>query len=468
MAKKKIGNQKPTQSLILSTKNSDYKKAIELYERSGRKSQKWQNNLLKAILAKNKKGLWVHTKFGYSVPRRNGKNEIIAMRELYGLNEGEHINHTAHRTTTSHAAWERLLRIISQAGFKEDIDYTSLRASGRERIEFLKTGGVIEFRTRTSTGGLGEGFDLLVIDEAQEYTDDQQSALKYVVSDSKTPQTILCGTPPTPVSSGTVFTNLRKKALNGETKNVGWAEWSVEEQSDLYNKELWYLTNPSLGTILMERSIEDEIGDDEIDFNIQRLGLWIRYNQKSAISKVDWDNLIINKIPKFKGKLFVGIKYGADGTNVSMSIAVKTEDERIFIESIDCQTVRNGNFWIINFLKNADIADIVVDGQSGQKILADEMKEFKIKAPILPTVKEVIVANSMWEQGIYQNSICHNNQPSLTKVVTNCEKRLIGSGGGFGYKSQFEDNDISLMDSALLAHWICSISKPAKKQKIRY
>lgn len=468
MAKKKIGNQKPTQSLILSTKNSDYKKAIELYERSGRKSQKWQNNLLKAILAKNKKGLWVHTKFGYSVPRRNGKNEIIAMRELYGLNEGEHINHTAHRTTTSHAAWERLLRIISQAGFKEDIDYTSLRASGRERIEFLKTGGVIEFRTRTSTGGLGEGFDLLVIDEAQEYTDDQQSALKYVVSDSKNPQTILCGTPPTPVSSGTVFTNLRKKTLNGETKNTGWAEWSVEEQSDLYNKELWYLTNPSLGTILTERSIEDEIGDDEIDFNIQRLGLWIRYNQKSAISKVDWDNLIVTKTPKFKGKLFVGIKYGADGTNVSMSIAVKTEDERIFIESIDCQSIRNGNTWIINFLKKADVADIVVDGQSGQKILADEMKEFKIKAPILPTVKEVIVANSMWEQGIYQNSICHNNQPSLTKVVTNCEKRLIGSGGGFGYKSQFEDNDISLMDSALLAHWICSISKPAKKQKIRY
>lgn len=468
MTKKKIGNQKPTQSLILSTKNSDYKEAIELYERSGRKSQKWQTNLLKAILSKTKKGLWVHTKFGYSVPRRNGKNEIIAMRELYGLNKGEHINHTAHRTTTSHAAWERLLRIISQAGFKEDIDYTSLRASGREKIEFLKTGGVIEFRTRTSTGGLGEGFDLLVIDEAQEYTDDQQSALKYVVTDSQNPQTIFCGTPPTPVSSGTVFTKLRKKTLNGETKNTGWAEWSVEEQSDLYNKELWYLTNPSLGTILTERSIEDEIGDDEVDFNIQRLGLWIRYNQKSAISKVDWDNLIVNKIPKFKGKLFAGIKYGADGTNVSMSIAVKTEDERIFIESIDCQSIRNGNTWIINFLKKADVADIVVDGQSGQKILADEMKEFKIKAPILPTVKEVIVANSMWEQGIYQNSICHNNQPSLTKVVTNCEKRLIGSGGGFGYKSQFEDNDISLMDSALLAHWICSISKPAKKQKIRY
>lgn len=468
MSKKKIGNQKPTQSLILSTKNSDYKEAIEFYERSGRTAQKWQIELLKAILSKTKNELWVHTKFGYSVPRRNGKNEIVAIRELYGLVKGEHINHTAHRTTTSHSAWERLLRIISKAGFKENEDYTSLRASGREKIEFLQTDGVIEFRTRTSTGGLGEGFDLLVIDEAQEYTDDQQSALKYVVTDSKNPQTIFCGTPPTPVSSGTVFTNLRKKALNGETKNTGWAEWSVEDQSDMYNKELWYLTNPSLGTVFTERSVEDEIGEDEIDFNIQRLGLWIRYNQKSAISKIDWDNLAVEKLPEFKGKLFVGIKYGADGTNVALSIAVKTVDNRIFVESIDCQSVRNGNGWIINFLKNADIADIVVDGQSGQKILADEMKEFKIKAPILPTVKEIIVANSMWEQGIFQKSICHNDQPSLTKVATNCEKRLIGNGGGFGYKSQFEDNDIALMDSALLAYWLCSIAKPPKKQRISY
>ena len=468
MAKKKIGNQKPTQSLILSTKNSDYKEAIELYERSGRKGQKWQVNLLKAILSKNKKGLWVHTKFGYSVPRRNGKNEIVAIRELYGLQNGEHINHTAHRTTTSHSAWERLLRIISKAGLKENEDYTSLRATGRERIDFLKTNGVIEFRTRTSTGGLGEGFDLLVIDEAQEYTDDQQSALKYVVTDSSNPQTIFCGTPPTPVSSGTVFTNLRKKALNGETKNTGWAEWSVDEQSNIYDKELWYLTNPSLGTVFTERSVEDEIGDDEVDFNIQRLGLWIKYNQKSAISKNDWESLIVDELPKFKGKLFAGIKYGNDGTNVALSIAVKTEDERVFIESIDCQSVRNGNYWIVDFLKKADIAAVVIDGQSGQKILADEMKDFKLKKLILPTVKEIIVANSMWEQGIFQRNICHSNQPSLSKVATNCEKRLIGSGGGFGYKSQFEDSDISLMDSALLAHWICSITKPAKKQKIRY
>lgn len=463
MATKRKGNQNPTQSLILSTKRSDYKEAIELYEKSKRKAQKWQKNLLKAILSKTSKGLWQHTKFGYSLPRRNGKNEVIVIRELFALKNNEKVLHTAHRTTTSHSAWERLTSILDKSG----IAYNSLRAAGREMVE-VSGGGRVDFRTRSSKGGLGEGFDLLIIDEAQEYTDDQESALKYVVTDSKNPQTIFCGTPPTPVSSGTVFTNLRNKALNQETKNTGWAEWSVSEQTDPRNIESWYLTNPSLGTIFTERSVEDEIGSDEIDFNIQRLGLWIKYNQKSAISETDWGLLKVNKVPNLRGKLFAGIKYGADGTNVAMSIAVKTEDERIFVESIDCQTVRNGNIWIINFLKNADVAEVVIDGQSGQKILFDEILDYKLRKPILPTVKEVVVANSMWEQGIFQKTICHKDQPSLTKVATNCEKRFIGVSGGFGYKSQYEDNDIALMDSALLAHWICSISKPPKKQKIKY
>lgn len=462
--KKRIGSQDPTTKIYLSTRRSDYKHAVEIYEKTGRKIQKWQVNLLKPILATNTKGLWVHTKFGYAVPRRNGKNEIVAMREMYGLEKGEQILHTAHRTTTSHAAWERLLRLLDKA----KIEYTSLKATGRERIE-TSNGGRVEFRTRTSTGGLGEGFDLLVIDEAQEYTTDQESALKYVVTDSGNPQTIFCGTPPTPISGGTVFVDLRKKALQGGAENTGWAEWSVENESDPNDRELWYKTNPSLGTILTERSVADEIGTDIIDFNIQRLGLWLRYNQKSAITAKEWEELKVGKAPELTGKLFVGIKYGNDGANVAVSVAVKTADERIFIETVDCQTVRNGNDWIVAFLKNADYQSVVIDGAAGQALLTADMKDSGIKkAPILPTVKEIIVANASFEQAVFKKSLCHTGQPSLDQVVTNCEKRAIGTNGGFGYKSQLEDYDIALMDSVMLAHWLCAESKPVVKQRIGY
>jgi hypothetical protein len=96
------------------------------------------------------------------------------------------------------------------------------------------------------------------------------------------------------------------------------------------------------------------------------------------------------------------------------------------------------------------------------------MKDAKIKKPILPTVKEIIVANSTFEQGLFQQTIKHRGQPSLSQVVTNCDKRTIGTSGGFGYRSQIEENDISLMDSMILAHWACHDAKPVKKQKISY
>ena len=464
---KRIGEQKPTKSLILPYSKSYVDDAIELYEESERKAYEWQKYILDAILATNKDGLWTHMKFGFSVPRQNGKNEVVAMREFYGLKKGEKILHTAHRTTTSGTAFNRLLSIMEEAGLEEDEDFTKIKAIGREHIQLID-GGKIDFRTRTTTGGLGESFDLLVIDEAQEYTDDQESALKYTIAASPNPQTVLIGTPPTPISSGTVFTNLRNTTLEGNNEDAGWAEWSVEEQSDVRDVDLWYQTNPSLGLRLTERTIRSEVGDDDLDFNVQRLGLWIKYNQKSVISQNEWEELKIDKLPKLKGKLFVGIKYGHDGTNVAMSIAVKTKNDDIFVESIDCQSIRQGNAWIIAFLKQADIQEVIIDGASGQNILASEIKDARIKKPILPTVREIIVANSTFEQGLFQQTLKHSGQPSLSQVVTNCDKRNIGTSGGFGYRSQIEENDISLMDSMILAHWAASSSKPPKKQKISY
>lgn len=470
MARKKYGNQIPTQAVLLPfvKKRSLAKEAIEIYEKTGLSCYTWQKKLLEPVMALDKKGLWVHQKFGYSIPRRNGKSEILYIVELWALHKGLNILHTAHRISTSHSSFEKMKKYLEKMGYVDGEDFNSIRAKGQERIELYSTGGVIQFRTRTSNGGLGEGFDILVIDEAQEYTTEQESALKYTVTDSDNPITILCGTPPTPVSSGTVFSKFREACLFGRAKYSGWAEWSVPEERDINDVEAWYQSNPSMGYHLDERKIEAELGDDKLDHNVQRLGFWPKYNQKSAISETEWEALRIEEMPKFKGQLFAGIKYGQDGTNVALSIAVKTDYGDIFVEAVDCQSVRNGNDWIVSFLKKANVAQIVIDGASGQKVLDDELREYRIKNVVLPTVKEIIVANALWEQGVYQKTICHSGQPSLSKVVTNCDKRNIGSNGGFGYRSHFDDVDISLMDSALLAHWACATAKPKRVQKISY
>ena len=460
----RVGRQSPTVSVILPYSDTKGPEAIELYNATEKTALEWQEALCYDIMAVNDDGLWIHQKFGYAVPRRNGKSENILMRCLWGLKNGERILYTAHRATTSHAVWERLGRLCEKSNISV---LSSFRAFGKEHL-YCENDAVIEFRTRTSTGGLGEGYDLLIIDEAQEYTPEQETSLKYVVSDSLNPQTIMLGTPPTAISAGTVFQKYREKVLQGGAFESGWAEWSVEEMTDPNNVDAWYETNPSLGTVLKERTIRSEIGDDDIDFNIQRLGLWIKYNQKSAISKNEWEALEVDTLPDLKGQLFVGIKFGVDGNNIALSIASKTKDDKIFLEAFACKPVSAGMHWILNFVEKADVYKVAVDGKSGTGILDDAMKQAKIKRPVIASVPEIIKANSLFEQALSAASIVHMKQSAAEQVITNCEKRAIGSGGGFGYKSQLEGADIAILDSMILAHWICSETKAKKKQNISY
>ena len=460
----RTGRESPTVSVVLPYQDTAAKEAVELYNKTERTILTWQESLLYDVMATDKEGLWTHQKFGVSIPRRNGKSELVLVRCLRALKEGEKVLYTAHRTSTSHSIWERLDRLCEKAG----IGIASrFRAFGKEHL-YATAGGIIEFRTRTSTGGLGEGYDLLIIDEAQEYTPDQETALKYTVSDSLNPQTIMIGTPPTAISAGTVFPKYRKKVLAGGAYESGWAEWSVEDFTDPNDVDAWYETNPSLGTILTERTIRAEIGEDDTDFNIQRLGLWLKYNQRSAIGANEWDNLEVKELPKLKGPLFVGIKFGHETDDVALSIAVKTDDGKVFVESIDCRDTKDGVAWVLDFIEKAKPKAVAADGASGTGILADAMKQDKLKAPKIPKVPEIIKANALLEQKIADGSLVHMDQPALRQIVSNCERRNIGSNGGYGYRSQLDGASVSLLDSMILAEWLCVEAKEVKKQRVSY
>lgn len=472
----RYGRQTPTSSVVLPYTETLGDRAIGLYEETGRHPQPWQEALVYDIRSVNADGLFVHTKFGYEVPRRNGKGEILTIVELDDLFDGRKCLHTAHRTTTSSSASLRLANLLKDMGFEEvqrvsrdevyTKSYTYSKQFGLERIKLLDTGGTVDFRTRTAVGGLGEGFDTLIVDEAQEYTDDQQNTLQYVVSDSENPQIILCGTPPTLVSKGTVFPELRSDCLANKADDTGWAEWSTEHMADVNDVDLWYECNPAMGYQLTERKVRAEDKKDELDFNIQRLGYWSKSNLKSEISVTEWDGLQCDKAPKISSRLYAGIKYSKE--NASLSVASKTDDGRVFFEAVDCRPIRSGNGWIVQLLSAMKPEAVTIDGSGAQNILKADLEQEGVKGVILPTVKEIVVANAKFEQMMYAQEICHMGQPSLKQVATNCQKRAIGGNGGFGYKAFFDQMEIGLLDSAILAIWQCSEGKEKKKQRISY
>jgi len=143
-----------------------------------------------------------------------------------------------------------------------------------------------------------------------------------------------------------------------------------------------------------------------------------------------------------------------------MAIAIKTKDQRVFVELVDNRSIREGIGWILDWLEQSQsVIKVVIDGSNGQTMLTEAMKYAKLKKPLLPTVKEIIHANAEWEQAIFKESICHSGQTALADVVTHCQKRNIGSNGGFGYEALTEEVDISMMDACMLAHWVCTEDK---------
>lgn len=474
---KRMGAQDPTYKSVIPYKVTKGMEAVFLYQRTERRAIQWQVNLIKDIMAVNEDGLWTHQKFGYEVPRRNGKNEIIVMREMWGLLNGEKICHTAHRTSTSHNAWVRLAELLKDAGYTEiarltpgkDMEentFHTTRALGLETVE-MWDGGRAVFRTRTKNGGLGEGFDCLIIDEAQEYTTSQQGALSYTVSDSRNPQTILCGTPPTMVSEGDVFPNLRKSCIDGTAYETGWAEWSIDrEPKEPLDVDLWYACNPSLGWHLGERKIRAEYDPrDPLDFIIQRLGYWYTYSLKSAITEQEWRASEVKKQPKLEKERYFAVKFGHDGANAVMTVAAKSPNG-VYVEAIDIKPIRDGIEWVLRYLGNPNTAAVIVDGDAGKEMLKALMKEAKVKKPIFPTVQEVITANAKFENAVFNGGISHVDQPLLRDAISNCQHRPIGSKGGFGYKTTKDDCDVTLVEATALAYWAASEAKAKKVQKV--
>src|SRR5690606_7171925 len=175
---------------------------------------------------------------------QNGKNAVIEIRELYGMIAlGERFLHTAHEVKTARKAFLRL------AGFFQNaLEWPELaamakeirRTNGQEAI-VLTNGASIEFVARSRGSARGYTVDVLVMDEAQELTDEQLEALLPTISSAPTgnPQQLLAGTPPGPGTPGEVFTRTRSAGVEGKDPRLCWHEWSVDGEYNVADHALW-------------------------------------------------------------------------------------------------------------------------------------------------------------------------------------------------------------------------------------
>lgn len=436
-----IGSPEPTFCTYPDYETSDILDCIDLNVAGGINMYDWQIGVVEPWLGLNQYGRWAAQVCGLLVARQNGKTLGCAgARVNYGMNIlGERVIYTAHLQKTATETFELMANFYETGVMKKRVKVIK-SALGREEIR-LKNGARIKFLARTRNGGRGQHGDLLIFDEAQELTASQQASFRAAISASANPQTLYMGTPPEEDTLARVFFNIRKRALTRKTKKTAWTEWAVREiPENMNDPELWAMTNPSLGLLVLPETIEGELEDMEPEeFAKERLCYWSMDEYGDAvIGKEDWDECLTLDPPKPQPgeKQALGIKFTADGASVAVSIAVK-QGQRVFVECLDFCNMNRGVTWLADFVieRRDRLAMVLIDGKSNTGSLVAKLQEanYPEKGYRVLGSSDVIQASSMFANAVTEHELEHAEQPLLDESVCHATKRRIGNDGGWGF-----------------------------------
>lgn len=476
------GNQNPRIKIEPSRTNTDGKGATMLMREYGCNLDEWQQLVIDAWLGKDITGAYTVTSGGLSVPRQNGKNVCLEAREFYGLVVNcERILHTAHQVRTTKKAFRRLAAMFEDKKHPEiqklvkKIRY----GIGEESIE-LENGGIIEFTARSRQAARGyDGISLVIIDEAQEATDEQIEAIMATLSASATGtrQIIYAGTPPYVGCTGEVFRRFRQACIvangKGENKANSWHEWGIVADNltdiDISDKLLWYDTNPALGSRLTEEFTTEEYNTLSIDgFARERLGWWAKPTSNLtdlAISAEVWDACKSDEL-KPEGKTAYGVKFTADGAEVVLAGAVISNNGIARISVIKAEPTGKGITWLANWLneRTKEASCVVIDGKNGADILADKISStWRFKDSVIkPSAKDVVTAANLLLNELNEKTLTwYSKQELLRDSAITSTKRNISGGWGFGGSTS------APIEACSLALWGCRTSKRNPQRKMR-
>lgn len=456
-------NQQPRLDIYQPGDTTKAELLFELLEEYGMTFLPWQKLVLERWLAEDDEGRFVNLDCGLSVPRQNGKTEILVARIIYGIifRKAEGL-FTAQKQKTADVVRRRVQDFFYENQYEEIFNLLTPQFRRKPRnydfIEFVN-GARYSFNTRTRLGGLGTTNDDLICDEAADMTDDHQATLIPTVSaaKSKNPQIIYAGTPPMAMTVGEVFSRVRKQIITG--KAGCWTEWSVERLTDKNDVSAWYETNPSLDTFLLRNAIEAEARSLAADdFNRMRLGWWSGVEDKRAIQQKEWDALYTEK-PEFDDTFrpVYAVKFAPDRTDYSLVVAQPLKDGKIHVEVVMQRPMAEGwsrlSKWLIDRWRNC--SKIIIDGATGQSILYEELTRAGVamKKIIQPNMKEIVAAHQFMFDAIQKGELSHYNQPLLNQTVRVTKMRQMGHYGGFGWESMSKNMNTSALDAATFAYW---------------
>lgn len=250
-----LGNQRPTHRLVPPAAFSHGHDAIALAEIVGINLDEFQRDGLVDDLGANmiitgdgrRVERWAAKETCEVCSRRNGKTERLVVLILFALFIGRErkIMYTAHRDDTAADVWAKVVAACKRypALWNEIVPAGPRRSNGQRQIE-LKNGQIVFFRTRTNEGFRGQGFDRLIVDEAQDVTEEEMAAILPVVSGEENAQVNFAATAGGrhSVTLGSLWNSFKA----GE-RSLCYRGWHAEENEDHEDLHVIARVNPAFG-----------------------------------------------------------------------------------------------------------------------------------------------------------------------------------------------------------------------------
>lgn len=431
----------------------------------GLRPDAWQQIVLDDWLAE-KSGRWASLTCGLSVPRQNGKNALIEVRELFGMvGRGEKILHTAHQLPTARKAFKRLLHFFGSQPNDPSAKFPELNAlvaevrttNGQEAV-ILHNGGSVEIVARSKNSGRGFTVDVLVMDEAQELDDDDLEALMPTTSSApqKNPQWIFTGTPPGPKAAGDVFHRVRREALEGKSARLAWHEWSCGDDVDLDDRDEWRMANPGLlsGRLQME-VVEGERARFSVDgFARERLGMWSTSVSSSVIEPRDWSACVGEHDSTLPLEV-LGVASTMDLTHSTL-VGASLDGEVVQVKPIHHQP---GTSWVVARvaeLQAVHDCEVVIDERGPAAMLIPALEQAGVTLTAAKTV-HALDACAGFLDAVREHAVRHASYNELDAAVKDAVQRNVGDRWAWGRKAS--DVDIAPLEAATFAHWL--LTRPA-------